>query len=31
MTDEEAERVKARYAFGVLHNPDHDTTSYRDK
>ena len=30
MSDEEAARVKARYAFGQLHNPDHDTTSYRD-
>lgn len=27
---EEAERIRARYAFGKLHNPDHDTTSYTD-
>lgn len=31
MSDEEAERVRARYAFGKLHNPDHDNASYRDK
>lgn len=31
MTDDEAKRVRARYAFGKLHNPDHDTTSYRDQ
>lgn len=30
MSEEEAQRVQARYAFGRLHNPDHDTTSYRD-
>jgi hypothetical protein len=30
MSTEEATRVRARYAFGKLHNPDHDTTSYRD-
>jgi hypothetical protein len=30
MSNEEAERVAARHAFGKLHNPDHDTTSYRD-
>jgi hypothetical protein len=30
MSGEEVTRVKARYAFGKLHNPDHDTTSYRD-
>lgn len=27
---DEAERIRARYALGKLHNPDHDTTSYRD-
>ena|SRR5674476_102281 len=25
-----AERIRARYAFGKLYNPDHDQTSYRD-
>lgn len=30
MDCEEAERVRARYALGKLHNPNHDTTSYRD-
>ena len=29
-TDDEAARVRARYALGRRHNPDHDTTSYRD-
>lgn len=27
---DEAQRIRARYALGKLHNPDHDTTSYRD-
>lgn len=27
---EEVERIRARYAWGKLYNPDHDTTSYRD-
>lgn len=31
MSDAEAVRVQARYAFGKRHNPDHDTTSYRDR
>lgn len=31
MSDQEAERVKARYALGKRTNPDHDETSYRDK
>lgn len=31
MGSHEAERVKTRYAFGKRYNPDHDTTSYRDR
>lgn len=27
---EHAQRIRARYAFGKLYNPDHDTTSYVD-
>lgn len=30
MSDEEADRVIARYALGKRFNPDHDQTSYRD-
>lgn len=30
LSEEEAARIRARYAFGKLYNPDHDTTSYRD-
>jgi hypothetical protein len=30
MADEEAERVRARYAIGRRLNPEHDVTSYRD-
>lgn len=25
-----AERIRARYAFGKLYNPDHDTATYTD-
>lgn len=31
MTDDEAARVRARYAIGKKHNPNHDETSYRDR
>ncbi len=27
---EHALRIRARYALGRVHNPDHDTTDYRD-
>ncbi|MDE2106576.1 MAG: hypothetical protein KGL39_55690 [Patescibacteria group bacterium] len=30
MDDDEASRVKARYALGRHFNPDHDAASYRD-
>lgn len=30
MDDDEAARVKARYAFGKRFNPNHDEASYRD-
>lgn len=30
MSRDEAMRVRARYALGKLHNPEHDITSYRD-
>jgi hypothetical protein len=26
----EGDRMRARWAYGKLFNPDHDTTSYRD-
>ncbi|HEY1216720.1 MAG TPA: hypothetical protein VGE93_24105 [Bryobacteraceae bacterium] len=31
ITPDEAERIRARYALGKQFNPDHDTTSYRDR
>lgn len=30
ITPEHAERIRARYAFGREHNPDHDTADYTD-
>lgn len=30
ITAAEAERIRARYALGKLHNPEHDTANYRD-
>lgn len=29
--EEHAARIRARHAFGRLHNPDHDTADYTDE